>query len=148
MIDKKLEENIKKAGEFIELWKKFYEIFEKAISSNPISSEIERNFHSTKRLLSIRFEDLMDSLNIRPSIRILKHAPIYNILFLKNLKEMSEDKSSEIKRNWQNSLENLEILKSRLERKKMRIQRFNRFFYILKNKIVRKKHRCNQNYVR
>ena len=83
MIDRKLEENIKKVKEFMEMWENFHRIFKK---------NDEKNFLATKSFVSSRYDDLMDSIGEKPIKRFIKNEPLYNILSLENLSVMSDDR--------------------------------------------------------
>jgi len=124
MIDKKLEENIKKAKEFTEIWENFRRIFK---------NNDEKNFLSTKTLVNSRYDDLMDSVGEKPIKRFIKNEPLYNILSLENLSVMSDGRLRCLEKDWDDSSVYLFSLVDRLERKKRRIEGFNRFFFLLKN---------------
>ncbi len=130
MIDRKLEENIKKAKEFAEIWENFRRIF---------NNNDEKNFLATKTLVNSRYDDLMDSIGEKPIKRFVKNASLYNILSLKNLSMMSDERLRMIKGDWEESRAFLFSLINRLQRKKKRIDEFNRFFFLLKNAVRRKR---------
>ena len=113
MIDKKLETNIRKVKNFIEIWDNFCKIFKK--------SEGE-NFTTTKRLLNARFDDLMDSLGEGPLKRFIKNESLYNILSLGDITIMSDERRKVVDNDWENSSRFLSQLLGRLERKKRRIE--------------------------
>ena len=113
MIDKKLEANIKKGKEFVEIWNNFRRMFE--------NSEGE-NFTATKKLINTRFDDLMDSLGEGPLKRFIKNESLCNILSLGNITIMSDEKRKAVDNDWENSSEFLSRLFDRLERKKRRIE--------------------------
>ena len=138
MIDKKLESNIKKTKEFMEIWAKFHGIFKNTISENHVDSLIEEEFLSTKTLVSSRYEDLMDSLGMKPLKRFISSPSIYDVLSIKGLSIMSDEKINEVKNNWDESDKFLKSLLSRLERKKRRIEGFNKFYLSLKRRIAGK----------
>lgn len=132
MIDKKLEANIKKTKEFIEIWDKFHRIFKNVLANNTLNNDQEKNFLSTKALVNSRYDDLMDSLGVKPIRRFIKSEFIYNILSLENLSIMSDERLKTIDKDWYESSRFLGALLARLERKKRRIEGFNRFFFVLK----------------
>ena len=130
MKDQKLETQIRKTQEFIELWHKFRQIYSQATKGDPPSGE--KDFLETKELVNFRFEDLMDDLGVKPLKRFLITGFIYEILSIKTLSFMSDEKSKAINKNWENSYNFLNATLARLERKKKRIGSFNKFFVISK----------------
>jgi hypothetical protein len=137
MIDRKLEENIKKTKEFIEIWNKFNHIFNK-LSGN-VSVNEEEEFLSTKALVNSRYEDLMDSLGVKPLKRFLMSPSVYSVLSLEKISIMSDEKLNTVGRDWEESARFLTALFKRLENKKRRIEGFNKFFFVAKKGIRRKR---------
>ncbi|MFH1380812.1 MAG: hypothetical protein ABIH57_01385 [Candidatus Omnitrophota bacterium] len=135
MIDLKLEANIKNTKEFIELWTKFHQIFEKTISEPLVNNEKEAEFASVRKLLNSRFEDLMDSLDIKPLKRFVMCTAICNILALEELSNMSDEKMKNFNTDWDESSKFLYGILDRLNRKKNRIGDFNKFAFVIKRKI-------------
>jgi len=113
MIDKKLEANIKKVKEFMEIWNNFRGLFE--------NSEVQ-NFAATKKLINTRFDDLMDSLGEGPLARFTKNEPLYNILSLQDIAIMSDERRKTVDNDWEDSSKFLGRLLGRLEKKKRRIE--------------------------
>ncbi|MBN1354459.1 MAG: hypothetical protein JW994_07305 [Candidatus Omnitrophica bacterium] len=132
MVDKKLEADIKKTKEFIELWREFHRIFENTLSDNSVSSKWEKTFLSTKTLVNARYDDLMDSLGVKPIKRFIKSENIYNIFSVNNLSVMSDEKLKAVEADWSGAQQLLTGLLKRLERKKKRIEAFNGFAFVLK----------------
>jgi len=130
MIDRELEANIKKTKEFIEIWNNFHRIFK---------GNDEKNFLATKTLVNSRYDDLMDSIGEKPIKRFIKNEPLYNILSLENLSIMSDERLKKLDIDWNESSRYISLLFERLKRKKRRIEGFNRFFFLLKNVIRRKR---------
>lgn len=139
MIDKKLEANIKKTKDFIEIWGKFQRIFKMATSGDHVNANKEQEFLSTKYLVNSRYEDLMDSVGMKPLRRFIISPSIYNVLALDKLSMMSDERSKAIAKDWEESSRFLNSLLNRLERKKRRIEGFNKFVFVLKNRIRRKR---------
>ena len=137
MIDKKLEGTIKEASDFIELWKKFHEIFKNTISKGHVSADKEKELLSVKNLISSRYEDLMDLVGAKPLKRFITNPSVYNILSVKNVSIMSDDRLKVLEKDWEESLRYLAALLSRLKRKKNRLEGFNRFAFALKKGISR-----------
>lgn len=138
MVDKKLEENIRKAEDLIEIWDKFHRIFERAVSKGQVGSDGEEEFVSVRNLVSSRYEDLMDSMGVKPLRRFIVGSHVYNILSLDKLSIMSDEKQKAVEDDWRLSGEFLGSLRDRLKRKKKRIEGFNRFWLLAKRKIQNK----------
>jgi len=113
MIDKKLETNIKKVKEFMEIWNNFRGLFE--------NSEVQ-NFAATKKLINTRFDDLMDSLGEGALARFTKNEPLYNILSLQDIAIMSDERRKAVDNDWEDSFKFLGRLLGRLEKKKRLIE--------------------------
>ncbi len=139
MIDRKLEANIKKTKEFIEIWDEFNRIFKNTISENHVSIDEEKEFLSTKALVNSRYEDLMDSLGVKPLKRFIMSPSIYNVLSLEKISIMSDEKFDTVDKDWEESSKFLTALLERLKTKKRRIEGFNRFFFVTKKAIRRKR---------
>ncbi|MBL7155657.1 MAG: hypothetical protein ISS90_00765 [Candidatus Omnitrophica bacterium] len=137
MIDKTLETNIKKTKEFLEIWNKFHQIFENTISENHVDEEKVKEFTSVRDLVNSRYEDLMDSLGVKPLKRFIMSPAMCSLLSLERISIMSDEKSKSVTRDWKESCEFLNSLKARLEKKKKRIEGFNRFFFEFKKNIKR-----------
>lgn len=135
MIDKKLETNIKKTKEFVELWRKFRGIFANTISGSRLGDDEEKEFISTRNLVNSRYEDLMDSLGIKPLGRFLKSPSVYDVLSVERLSTMSDDRLEKVDEDWKKSSKYLAMLLERLMRKKRRLEGFNKFFFLTKKGI-------------
>ena len=139
MIDRKLEGDIKKTKEFIELWDKFHQIFKDAISENHVSESKEKEILATKSLVGSRYEDLMDTLGKRPLERFIMSPSVYNILSLEKISIVSDRRLDALDCDWREAQRSLKALFERLERKKRRIGNLNRFAFALKKGVRRKK---------
>ena len=139
MIDRKLEANIKKTKEFIEIWNEFNRIFKNTISENHVSIDEEKEFLSSKTLVNSRYEDLMDLLGVKPLKRFIMSPSIYNVLSLEKISIMSDEKFDTVDKDWEESSKFLTALLERLKIKKRRIEGFNRFFFVTKKAIRRKR---------
>ena len=139
MIDRKLEANIKKTKEFIEIWDEFNRIFKNTISGNHVSIDEEKEFLSNKALVNSRYEDLMDSLGVKPLKRFIMSPSIYNVLSLEKISIMSDEKFDTVDKDWGESSKFLTALFERLKTKKRRIEGFNKFFFVTKKAIRRKR---------
>lgn len=129
MIDKKLEDNIKNTKRFLEFWSKFHQLY----------SSKEENFLSTRTLVNSRFQDLMDSAGMKHSQRLTKGLPIYEILSIKSLSGMSDEKLKRIEECWTDSYYFLTSVLNRFQKKKKRIERFNKLVFTIKSFLRRKK---------
>lgn len=141
MTDKKLENNIKKARDFIEFWHKFYDIFKSTISENHLGRDKEEEFLSVRELVNSRYEDLMDSLGVKPLKRFIMSPSVYNVLSFEKISIMSDRRLNIIDKDWRESFRFLRALLGRLERKRNRIGNFNKFAFIFKKKIGRVRRR-------
>jgi hypothetical protein len=138
MKDRDLENQIRKTEEFIELWSKLREIYEKSAKGIPSTGMTDKDFRETKELVNHKFEDLMDVLEVRQLDRHLKSGFIYDILSLDALSFMSDEKSSAMDDNWKRSYGFLNATLERLERKRRRLGSLNKFF-IMSKKILQGK---------
>lgn len=132
MVDRILEENIKKTRNFIEIWDKVHNIFKNAIAENHISKKKEAELSSARNLADSRYEDLMDSLGVKPLKRFLMGPAVYNVLSFGNVSIMSDEKLSTVDKDWTESFKFLETLLERLERKKRRIGSFNKAAFVMR----------------
>ena len=137
MIDKQLESNIRKAKEFIELWDKFHVVFRNTVSGNRVGEKEEQNFLSIRELVNSRYEDLMDSLEIKPLKRFTMNTALCNVLSLERISIMSDERQKAVDADWTESSRFLNSLLERLMRKKRRIESFNKFAFVLKKGINR-----------
>jgi len=135
MIDKSLEEGIKKTQHFIEIWNKFHDIFKKMVSQNHVDGSKEKEFLSAKELAGSCYEDLMDSLSVKPIRRFVIGRAVFNVLSFDSVFAMSDEKLELFDKNWDESFVFLKELLDRLERKKRRIGNVNRFAFAMKKKI-------------
>ncbi|MDD5439359.1 MAG: hypothetical protein PHS37_04155 [Candidatus Omnitrophica bacterium] len=132
MKDKTLEHNIKETQVFVEFWTKFHELYKQTVAQNPVPVGKTNLFVLTKDLVSSRFDDLMDQLEIRSAERMVKCMPIYEILSLNDFSTMSDEKLTHLTDCWTESYYYLYGLLSRFKKKRKRIEKFNRFFFVAK----------------
>jgi hypothetical protein len=133
MIDKKLEESIKKTKRFLEFWSKFHELYRNVVESNVDLNEKEKDFLSNITLVNSRFQDLMDYLEVGHGERLAKAYPIYKVLSIESLQGVSDERSKEIEDWWTDSYVFLSGLLERLQKKKKRIEGYNKFMFLVKN---------------
>jgi len=129
MIDKKLENNIKDTERFLEFWSKFHQLY----------GSKEENFLSTRTLVNSRFQDLMDSVGMKHSQRLTKGFPIYEILSIENFSGMSDEKLKRIEECWTDSYYFLTSVLNQFQKKKKRIERFNKLVFTIKSLLRRRK---------
>ena len=127
MIDKKLEDNIKKMERFLEFWSKFHQLY----------SSKQDNFLSTRTLVNSRFQDLMDSVGMKHSQRLTKGFPVYEILSIENFSGMSDEKLKRIEECWTDSYHFLTSVLNQFKKKKKRIERFNKLVFVTKSFLKR-----------
>lgn len=132
MKDKKLEENIKHTETFLGLWQNFQGLYKSAIEEKTSSGGLNENFLSTRGLVNARFEDLMDSLGIGQKEKTRRCYPVYQILSIEDLRVISDEKLTALNEWWVDSNIFLYSLLKRFKKKKRRIEKFNKFFYLTK----------------
>jgi len=132
MIDRELEKNIKKTRDFIEIWQNFHQVFREAVSGTAVNEDAEKRFLATRPLVDSRYDDLMDSLGVKPIKRFIAGECIYDLLLLERLSAMSDEKAVKLKKRWEESFAFLSALLGRLERKKRRIKDINKLAFFVK----------------
>jgi len=137
MIDKKLEDNIKRTHKFLEFWSKFHELYRDAVSERALTGYKGEMFISTRTLVNSRFDDLIESLEIGSREKVTRCFPVYEILSVDDLSAISDEKLNRLEDCWTDSYIFLSSLLSRFKKKKQRIEKFNKFLYITKRLIVR-----------
>ncbi|NQT22783.1 MAG: hypothetical protein HQ579_05000 [Candidatus Omnitrophica bacterium] len=133
MIDKKLEDNIKNTKRFLEFWSKFHEMHTELITGSAVLPKRQEDFRSTRTLVNSRFQDLMEFVGINQAERVTKAIPLYEILSIENTSDISDEKIARIEDYWTDSYIYLSFILGRLQKKKKRIERFNKFFFMAKN---------------
>ena len=68
MIDRAIEDKIKKTKEFMELWVKFHNLYKEALKKETIDPQDENTFLETKSLIARKYQALTDLLGMSPSI--------------------------------------------------------------------------------
>ncbi len=137
MVDKTLEQNITKTQTFLELWTKFHELYRDAVSDDRGMGPKGEIFISTRGLVNSKFDDLIDSLKKTPRCGITQRFLFYEILSLKDLSTMSDERLDKIKDCWMDSYIFLYGTLDRFKKKKQRIEKFNKFFFIMKRLVMR-----------
>lgn len=104
MIDPILEKKIKQTKEFLELWLKFRQLYKNAVGKNSILPEEENIFLETKTLVARRYQSLIESLDLKPSVDDRTFDVIKDVLSLERVATMSDDQLQRIENDWHNSL--------------------------------------------
>jgi hypothetical protein len=108
-------EAIDKTREFIELWKKFNQIYKEAMGKAAITEEEEDLFLETKSIVARKFQTLVDSLAVeRPTIE-RTYDVINQILSLKSISTISEQALAKLNNDWHQSYISLNRLLGHLE---------------------------------
>ena len=104
MIDKELEEKIKKTKEFMELWIKFHNLYKEALKDKVVDPEEEKAFLETKSLIARKYQALTDLLKITPSTEDKTIDVISQVLSLQSISTLSDVQLEEIDNGWHLSL--------------------------------------------
>jgi hypothetical protein len=106
---------IAKTKEFIELWKKFNQIYKEAMGKTAITEEEEDLFLETKSIVARKFQTLVDSLSIERSTIDRTYDVINQILSLRSISTLSEESLRKISNDWHQSYISLNRLLGHLE---------------------------------
>ena len=106
---------IVKTKEFIELWKKFNQIYKEAMGKTAITEEEEDLFLETKSIVARKFQTLVDSLSIERSTIDRTYDVINQILSLRSISTLSEESLRKISNDWHQSYISLNRLLGHLE---------------------------------
>jgi len=109
---------IVKTKEFIELWKKFNQIYKEAMGKTTITEEEEDLFLETKSIVARKFQTLVDSLSIERSTTDRTYDVISQILSLRSISTLSEESLRKISNDWHQSYISLNRLLGHLEAEK------------------------------
>lgn len=108
-------EDIGKTKEFIELWKKFNQIYKESMGQTAITEEEEELFLETKSIVARKFQTLVDSLAIERSTIDRTYDVINQILSLRSISTFSEESLRKIGNDWHQSYISLNRLLGHLE---------------------------------
>jgi hypothetical protein len=108
-------EGIGKTKEFIELWKKFNQIYKESMGKTAITEEEEDLFLETKSIVARKFQTLVDSLSIERATIDRTYDVINQILSLKSISTLSEENLRKIGNDWHQSYISLNRLLGHLE---------------------------------
>jgi hypothetical protein len=106
---------ILKTKEFIELWKKFNQIYKESMGKTTITEEEEDLFLETKSIVARKFQTLVDSLTIERTTIDRTYDVINQILSLRSISTLSEESLRKISNDWHQSYISLNRLLGHLE---------------------------------
>ena len=125
MIDKEIEEKIKKTKEFMELWIKFHNLYKEALKDKVVDPEEEKAFLETKSLIARKYQALTDLLKITPSTEDKTIDVISQVLSLQSISTLSDVQLEEIENGWHHSNIFLNKLLGSLENRKETLSKVN-----------------------
>jgi len=125
MIDKELEEKIKKTKEFMELWIKFHNLYKEALKDKVVDPEEEKAFLETKSLIARKYQALTDLLKITPSTEDKTIDVISQVLSLQSISTLSDVQLEEIDNGWHHSNIFLNKLLGSLENRRETLLKIN-----------------------
>lgn len=127
MIDRNLEKKIKDTKEFIELWRKFHNLYKSALEKASISPEEEDAFLETKSLIARRYQALTDSLKLSLAREDRTFDVISQVLSLKSVSSISDVQMRSIEGDWHKSYITLNKILGGLENKRGELAKINPF---------------------
>ena len=125
MIDREIEEKIKKSKEFMELWIKFHNLYKEALKDKVVDPEEEKAFLETKSLIARKYQALTDLLKITPSTEDKTIDVISQVLSLQSISTLSDVQLEEIDNGWHHSNIFLNKLLGSLENRKETVSKIN-----------------------
>jgi hypothetical protein len=108
-------EAIVKTREFIELWKKFNQIYKEAMGKSAITEEEEELFLETKSIVARKFQTMVDSITVERSTIDRTYDVINQILSLRSISVISEEALRKLNNDWHQSYISLNRLLGHLE---------------------------------
>ena len=127
MIDKALENRIKKVNEFIQLWASFYAIYKRSAAQQSFTEEEEKNFLELKSSLARKYQGLMDSLGLKPTAEDRTFDVISQIMSLKSISMLSPLQMEKLENDWHHSYITLNKVMGSLENQKQELVKINVF---------------------
>jgi hypothetical protein len=107
-----------KTMEFIELWKKFNQIYKEAMGKTAITEEEEELFLETKSIVARKFQAMVDSITVERSTIDRTYDVINQILSLRSISTISEEALRKLSNDWHQSYISLNRLLGHLEAQK------------------------------
>ncbi|MFA5069401.1 MAG: hypothetical protein WC300_03260 [Candidatus Omnitrophota bacterium] len=108
-------DGITQTKEFIELWKKFNQIYKEAMNKTAITEEEELLFLETKSIVARKFQTLVDSLAVERATIDRTYDVINHVLSLKSISTVSEESIRKMDTDWHQSYISLNRLLGHLE---------------------------------
>jgi len=122
MIDKVVEDKIKKTKEFMELWMKFHNLYKDALQKESILPEDEDAFLQTKSLIARKYQALTELLELSSS-EDKTFEVVTQLLSLQGVSALSDVQMQEIEENWHQSYIALNKILGGLENQKEALAR-------------------------
>lgn len=111
----KTKESLNRIKEFIELWRKFNQIYKEAMNNKAITEEEEELFLETKSMVARKFQGLVDSMAIERAAIDRTYDVINQIISLRSVSALSEEALRRIDNDWHQSYISLNRLLGHLE---------------------------------
>ncbi|MFH1858314.1 MAG: hypothetical protein ABH845_05385 [Candidatus Omnitrophota bacterium] len=131
MIDRDVEEKIKKTKEFMELWMKFHTLYKEALKKESITPQDEEIFLETKSLIARKYQALTDLLKEFSSMEEKPFDVISQVLSLQGVSAFSDIQLGEIEDDWHKSYLTLNKLLGLLESRKETLAKVNPLALVL-----------------
>lgn len=104
MIDRDVEDKIKKTKEFMELWRKFHHLYKEASNKESIDPQEEETFLETKSLIARKYQALVDLLGMSQSLEQDRTFEVISqVLSLQGVSTLSDVQIQEIENGWHQS---------------------------------------------
>lgn len=132
MRDKKLERQIEKFENFIELWKKFHELFAMARSQDNIAETDEKEFFEIKTIIARNYSVLMDSIGISESKDSSSLEMLSQVISLADAKDISDGIAKRITSVWNAKYLDFQKILGELEHNKEELAHISGFKIFLK----------------
>ena len=132
MIDRDVEEKIKKTKEFMELWMKFHNLYQEASRKETIDPQEEDTFLETKSLIARKYQALVDLLGMGQSLEQDRTFDVISqVLSLQGVSALSDVQIQEIENGWHQSYIALNKILGSLENRKESLAKINPLSLIL-----------------
>lgn len=125
MINRDLEQQIKKTKSIIQLWTKFRELYRIPLSRTDILPEEENGFLELKSSLTRQYQGLLESLDIGHSPDDRTFEVIGSILSLSSVPNLNEMQLKKVENDWHNSYLSLNKILGSLENKREQLGKIN-----------------------
>ncbi len=132
MRDKKLERQIDKFENFIELWKRFYDLFLLARSQENVSQDDEKEFFEIKTVIARNYNVLMDSIGINDGNDSGSLEMLSQVVSLADAKDISDGIAKRITSVWNTKYLDFQKILGELEHNKEELAYVSGFKIFLK----------------